>query len=432
MFRDALIIQNLTFSYNGSAVVNDVSFNVEESNFVSIIGPNGSGKSTLIRLISKVLKDYRGKIMIKGKDIKYLNEKDVARLVAVVPQYTNPGFNFSVGELVMMGRYPYWSRFNRQAKKDLKVVEDVMEKTKIASFYYRKFNELSGGERQRVIIAQALAQDTPILLLDEPTSHLDINFQIELMELFYKLNTLEGKTIVGVFHDINLAIQYSKKVLLLKEGRVFGFGDVGSIINRENIKKVFNSEVYVGKNPFTGNLYVSPAFVVASYGNSRDENLGEEGKKMRIHIIGGGGAASPVLSILNNKGYNKISCGVVNTLDTDLETSQMLGIPYVSEAPFSPISFNSQNRNLEFIRLSDVVILPDIEFGHGNFSNLVAVKEALDLGKKVIVIDTRNIKDRDHIGGKAEKLYQKIIEKGAIVINSIDRLVESIERVAKL
>ncbi|MBC7334241.1 MAG: ABC transporter ATP-binding protein [Actinobacteria bacterium] len=428
--KDALIVENLTFSYDGLRVLNGVSFSVEDGNFISVLGPNGSGKSTLIKLISKVLKSYKGKIIVKGRDIKHLNEKDVARLVAVVPQYTTPGFDFSVDEFVMMGRYPYWKRFGIQSRKDLKIVEDVMERTRITSFCHRKFNELSGGEKQRVVIAQALAQDTPVLLLDEPTAHLDINFQIELMDLFYRLNTVEGKTIIGVFHDINLAVQYSKKILLLRDGKVFGFGDAKSVINRDNIRKVFNSEVCVGKNPFTGNLYVSPIFTTSLYNNSRDEegkSKNKQGKKLKIHVIGGGGAASPILTLLYSSGYEKLSCGVVNILDSDLETSKVLGIPYVSEAPFSPISFSSQNQNLEFIKISDIVILPDIEFGHGNFSNLVAVKEALDLGKKVIILDARSVEERDYTQGKAVKLYSKIIEKGARVISSVKELLEALE-----
>ncbi|GAI41073.1 unnamed protein product, partial [marine sediment metagenome] len=140
-------------------------------------------------------------------------------------------------------------------------------------------------------------------------------------------------------------------------------------------------------------------------------------KYLRVHIIGGGGAASPVMNLLHSSGYT-VSCGVINTLDTDLDTAQMLKIPYVTEAPFSPISFVSQNKNIEFIKSSDVIILPAVEFGFGNFSNLVSVKEAISSGKKVIVIDEKNIRERDHTGGKAEELYRRIIRDGAIVVKS--------------
>ena len=418
MKEKILTIKNLSFAYDGSNVLDNINFDVASGCFLSILGPNGSGKSTLINLISKVLKNYKGEIIVKDRSIENLNSKEIAKLVAVVPQYSNAGFNFLVGELVLMGRFPYVSRFGREKKQDFDIVEDVMEKTKTLPLYKKRFNELSGGEKQRVIIAQALVQDTPIILLDEPTSHLDINFQIEIMDLFYKLNTDEGKTIIGVFHDINLAANYSKKAILLKNGMVFGYGEINDTITKENIKKVFNSDIYVGKNPFTGKLYISPTFnpVFEVPADARD---------VKVHVIGGGGAASPIINLLYGRGYT-VSCGVVNNFDTDLDTSEMLGISYVSEAPFSPISLYSQNKNLEFIKSSDMVILPEIEFGHGNFSNLVSVKEAQELGKKVVIIEGKRIKDRDHTGGKAEKLYNKILENGAMTIKDISEIFDKI------
>lgn len=427
MGNNILSIKNLSFSYNGSKVLNNISFDIGKGSFISILGPNGSGKSTIVNLITGVLEGYKGKIVIDGKDIKNLSSREIAKITAVVPQYTNPGFSFTVEELVMMGRHPYISRFGGERKEDIKIVGEVMKKTKITQFLNRKFDELSGGEKQRVVIAQALAQNSPVLILDEPTSHLDMSFQIELMELFLMLNKEENKTIIGIFHDINLAIQYSNKIMFLKEGEIFSFGDISSTITRDNIKNVFSSDVFVGRNPFTGKLYISPAFSTY-YGKSSSEN--KKNKNIRIHVIGGGGAASPVLNMLYGIGYS-VSCGVINSLDTDLETSEMLGISYVLEAPFSPISLDSQHKNLKFIKSSNIVILADIEFGHGNFSNLVAVKEAIDIGKKVIVINRRNIEKRDHTEGKAKNLYRRIIEKGALPVSSIDELPAIIDELVR-
>src|SRR4030066_2282402 len=420
MKKDILSVKNLNFSYGKKKILDDVSFNAEKGDFISILGPNGAGKSTIVNLISSILKDYEGRIEVGGRNLKSLNSNDVAKMMAVVPQYTDPGFSFTVAELVMMGRNPYISRFGTERKEDFHAADEAMEKTKISTFANRKFSELSGGEKQRVIIAQALAQNSPILLLDEPTSHLDINFQIEFMNLFLDLNKKEGKTVVGIFQDINLAIQNSKKIMLLKEGRIFNFGTVPDMINRENIKNVFGSEVFVGRNPVTKNLYVSPVF-------NPDNNIGTSypvlKKSLRFHVIGGGGAASPVINLLYSRGYN-ISCGGVNTLDTDVDTARVLGIPYITEAPFSPISFDSQNKNLLFIKSSDVVILPGGEFRPGNLSNLVSVNEAVKLNKKEIVIDEKSIDIRDHTGGKARKIYKKIIESGAITVKSEDKILE--------
>jgi iron complex transport system ATP-binding protein len=319
-----------------------------------------------------------------------------------------------------MGRYPYISRYGTEKSADFEVVENVMEQAKVTGLKNKKFNELSGGEKQRVAIAQALVQETPVLLLDEPTSHLDINFQIELMELFRRLNTVENKTILGVFHDINLAVSFAESAVFMKNGSVYTKGRIDGTVNRENIRAAFGSDVYVGKNPVTGKIYVSPYFSGIDFAEKKDVTA-PEGRLKKIHVIGGGGEASPVLNYLNASGY-QVTCGVVNNFDNDLDTAIHLGIAYVSEAPFSPISLYSQNKNMEYIRQSDIVILPPVAFGHGNFPNLIVVKEALDIGKKVIIITGSNIKDRDYTGGKASELYEKIIRKGVITVESINQL----------
>src|SRR5450830_662579 len=231
----SISVSNLSFSYNENLTLKNLSFEIEKNSFVSILGPNGAGKSTLVNLISKVMPIEAGEIVIEGKNIRDLNHIEIAKKVAVVPQYTSLGFNFSVYEIILMGRYPYLSRFKGEKQEDYRIVNEVMELTHTDIFKDRKYNELSGGERQRVIIAQTLVQDSPIIILDEPTSHLDINFQIEFMELFYSLYKKKGKTIIGIFHDINLAIQYSEKIMLLKEGNIYCYGDVKDVINRTNI-----------------------------------------------------------------------------------------------------------------------------------------------------------------------------------------------------
>jgi len=418
----SLEINNLNFSYSENPVLNDLSFNVEKGDFISILGPNGAGKSTLVNILSKVLPFSNGQIIIEGRDIKSLNHLNIARLAAVVPQYSNIGFNFSVYETIMMGRYPYLGRVRSEKESDYLKVDEVMKLTRTDIFKDRKYNELSGGEKQRVIIAQTLAQDTPIIILDEPTSHLDINFQIEFMELFYELNRNQGKTIIGIFHDINLAIQYSKKIMLLKDGSIYNYGDVNKVINRASIMSVFNSDVYIGKNPFTGKLYVSPNFNFHYELSSLKQNRG-----MKIHVISGGGAASSVLNIFHNMGF-AVTSGVINNLDTDYYTAEMLGIPFVNEAPFSPISEEAYEKNIELIKESDFIILPAIEFGNGNLYNLIAVEKAIDFGKKVIVINLPEITQRDHTNGQALEIYRRIIEKRALAVSDISEAVRALKK----
>ena len=416
MNENSISARNLKFSYNDIPVLKNLNFEIEKNSFISILGPNGAGKSTIVKLISKVLTGYDGEILVEGRNIKSLSQIDIAKKIAVVPQSTSLGFNFSVYETVMMGRYPYLSRFKNESQEDQKIVSEVMKITRTETFKDKNYNELSGGEKQRVIIAQTLVQDSPIIILDEPTSHLDINFQIEFMELFFSLFKNNQKTIIGIFHDINLAIQYSEKIMLLKDGDIFCCGNVEEVITRPNMMSVFNSDVFIGKNPFTGKIYVSPNF------NLHFIHTKEKVKKeIKVHVIGGGGAASPILNMLHNSGY-MVSTGVVNNLDSDINTSLQLGITFVNEAPFSPISREAYSRNLELIKSSDFVILPCVEFGNGNFLNLSAALEAVKLGKKVIVINTTDIKARDYVDGKAIQVYSEIISGNAIVLNGNDEI----------
>jgi iron complex transport system ATP-binding protein len=416
MDDNSISVKNLNFSYDGTPVLKSLNFEIKKNSFISILGPNGAGKSTIVNLLSKVLVGYGGEILIEDKNIRDLNQIEIAKKIAVVPQSTSIGFNFSVFETVMMGRYPYLSRFKSENQEDFKIVNEVMKLTRTDIFKDKNYNELSGGEKQRVIIAQTLVQNSPIIILDEPTSHLDINFQIEFMELFFSLFKNNKKTIIGIFHDINLAIQYSEKIMLLKDGGIFCYGNVEEAITRTNMMSVFNSDVYIGKNPFTGKLYVSPNFNLQFIHKNEKIN-----KEIKVHVIGGGGAASPILNILHNSGYI-VSTGVVNILDTDINTAEQLGITFVNEAPFSPISEEAYLRNLELIKTSDFVILPCVEFGNGNFLNLSAALEAIHLGKKVIVINTTDINTRDYVDGKATLLYMEILSGNAIVLNDNDEI----------
>lgn len=416
----SLEAHSLFFAYNKLPVLEGINFSIAKESFVSILGPNGAGKSTLVNIMSKVISSFKGELKVEGKSIKELSSTEVAKKIAVVPQYSDMGFNFTVSEIILMGRYPYLRRFKGESRQDYELCKKAMHLTRTEEFSSRKYNELSGGEKQRVIIAQTLAQDTPIIILDEPTSHLDINFQIEFMELFFNLNKDHHKTIIGIFHDINLALQYSEKIIMLKEGKIFASGNTKDVITRANIMSVFNSDVFVTKNPFTGKLYISPNF------NLRSITEKKAGKKeIKIHVIGGGGAASHILNILHNHGYI-VSTGVINNLDTDISTAQELGIIYINEAPFSPISEKAHQDNLKLIENSDWVVLPEIEFGNGNILNLEAVYAATRMNKKIVVVDGKNIFKRDHLNGKAAILYNEIVNSGARIIKKDEDIINTI------
>ena len=210
-----LTIDGIDCSYGSVNVLNGINFAVESGDFLGILGPNGSGKTTLLRSISRVLQPKRGLILIDDKDIYGMKSVDVAKQLAVVPQSTPITFDFTALEVVLMGRNPHMPRFKMESKEDLAIARKSMELTRTWEFADRPVNELSGGERQRVIIVRALTQEPRILLLDEPTTHLDICNQLEIMDLIKQLSKTKKLLIIAVFHDFNLAARYCDSIILL-------------------------------------------------------------------------------------------------------------------------------------------------------------------------------------------------------------------------
>ena len=253
---DILRVSELVCGYEGNEVLKGISFSVEEGSLLGIIGPNGSGKTTLFRAIARVLKPYRGKIFYKNESVNRIPRRELARKIAVLPQMLNIAFSFSVEEFVLMGRFPYLGRLEKARGTDLKIVEEAMNLADVRFIRERKISELSGGERQRVILAQALAQEPELLLLDEPTAHLDIGHQIDILDLVRKLNRERKVTVIMVSHDLNLAGEYCDKLILLKEGEIYQKGFPGEVLSYVNIEDVYESVVVVKKNPLSGKPYV--------------------------------------------------------------------------------------------------------------------------------------------------------------------------------
>ena len=250
-------IKNLSFSYE-EEVLNNINITMEKGKFYTIIGPNGSGKTTLLRLISKALNANKKEIFIEDKDLNSINSKLLSQKMAMVPQNTEIEFDFSVEDIVLMGRTPHISRFSSEGEKDFHIAKVAMEITNTLKFKDKKINELSGGERQRVIVARAICQDTEIILLDEPISHLDIHHQIEIMNEIKQLNENKKITIVAVLHDLNLAAAYSDHMILMNNGRIHSHGKPSDVLNEKAIKEVYDLDVYIANNPKTGKIFIMP------------------------------------------------------------------------------------------------------------------------------------------------------------------------------
>ncbi|MEL7670585.1 ABC transporter ATP-binding protein [Methanobacterium sp.] len=236
-----LSVDKIEFSYGNAAVLKDVNFKVKKGDFVSILGVNGSGKSTLMKCINRILKFKDGMIFVEDRDIKKMKDIEIARKIGYVPQSSETGF-VTVFDAVLLGRKPYikWD----VSKNDIELTEKILKVMNLEEYALRYINELSGGELQKVVIARALVQEPQILLLDEPTSDLDLKNQLEVMRIIREVSDTHNIASIVVMHDINLALRYSDKFIILKEGQVFTTGGK-EVITPEIIKETYGVDVHV-------------------------------------------------------------------------------------------------------------------------------------------------------------------------------------------
>jgi len=244
--------------YPGRNVLSDIRFELPEGRVLALIGPNGCGKTTLIRAISGVLPAIRGDLHVNGTDLLAASQAERARLVAVVPQSTHIPPAFLVEDAVLMGRTPFLDWMGKTSNQDMEIAHDAMEKTDVAQFAGRYCGDLSSGERQRVTLARALAQDTPVLLMDEPTSHLDLRYQIEFLELTLKLATETGKTVMAALHDLNLAARFGDEVLAMKSGRMVMHGETRAVLNPRTLESIYGLPVSVFDAPEDNSIVILP------------------------------------------------------------------------------------------------------------------------------------------------------------------------------
>lgn len=247
-------IENLSFSYQQKHVLKNISVSFEGAGITSIIGPNGAGKSTLLSLVGGLLKPDKGNILLGEKNILALSKIEIAKEISFVTQFSDIVFPFSVMEVVLMARHPYGGIFSLEDDDDIKIAKKSLLMTNAYEFGDRLYNELSGGERQRVLLARALAQTTPAILLDEPTSSLDLKHQKFIFELLFNLSKEQSKNIIIVSHDINLASLYSDKIILLKNGEIIKIGAPGEILDSGLLSDVYETDIEVespeGKIPY--------------------------------------------------------------------------------------------------------------------------------------------------------------------------------------
>ncbi|WP_225795836.1 ABC transporter ATP-binding protein [Streptomyces aculeolatus] len=254
-----LAAADATLAYDSRVVAEHLSVAVPDSSFTVVVGPNACGKSTLLRALARMLKPRTGAVLLDGESIGTLPARKVARTLGLLPQSSVAPDGITVGDLVARGRYPHQGLLRQWSREDERVVQESMAATGVGELADRYVDELSGGQRQRVWIAMALAQQTPLLLLDEPTTYLDIQHQIDVLDLCAELHETQGRTLVAVLHDLNHAARYATHLIAMRDGQVVAEGAPGDIVDAELVERVFGLKCQVIADPETGTPLVVPA-----------------------------------------------------------------------------------------------------------------------------------------------------------------------------
>ena len=410
----AIEIENLNAGYRGQAVVTDLTLTVKGGELLGLVGPNGAGKTTLLRCIAGLHVPVRGTVRLFGRSLTEMTAQERARCVAVVPQSVETPMAFTVEEIVMMGRTASLSRWQRPGRKDRAVAERAMVYADVVDMKDRPVNELSGGEKQRVIVAMALAQEPRIILMDEATSHLDIHHRLEIMQLVERLNIDQGVTVVMVSHDLNLAAEFCRRVLLMKDGLLLGDGAPQEVFAEPLLRQAYPCNIQVHPT-VSGTVTIMPAPRL----NERTAASG-----VRVHVVCGGGCGGEILRRLSLGGYT-VTCGVLNEGDTDARIAAALAIDVALEKPFLPVGQAALERARAMVAEASIMVVAPVPFGTGNVANLQLAEEALAQGKRVLIME--GIDDRDYTPGlEAAAKARALRERGAVFCRHTAELFEQI------
>jgi iron complex transport system ATP-binding protein len=405
---------------------------------IGLLGPNGSGKTTLVKLLAGVLHPQQGRILLEGRDLSVWGRRAIARRIAVVPQEVQVPFAFTVEQMVALGRTPFVRLLGTRSSRDYEIVDTAMQVAEIASLAGRVFNELSGGERQRVLVAMALAQQPRLLLLDEPTAHLDIRYQIEVLELVRRLNCEIGVTVIAAIHDLNLAARYFPRLLLFQRG-IVADGGPAEVLEPRLLHRVYGIAVQVGVMPGAEHLSVLPPGEAVEV---RDEAV----QAPAIHLMAGGGSGALLMRALADARL-AFSAGVLPVGDSDHTLAQRLAAAVIAEEPFAPISVAARRRLHARLQEASLLMLCPMPIGQGNLALLDEALAFCQSGGLVILLPPGSVEipragevqapallqllqahERDYTQGEGAGLLLRLIEAGAVCMGSLGAVVEYARR----
>ena len=418
----ALAFESVSFGYGHRPVVRGVTLQIASGEMVGILGPNGAGKSTLLRLGAGALRPQAGVVRLDGVNIQRLTRREVARRLAVAPQEFVVQFAYTVQQIVELGRMPHHDIFGLTRREDAQAVEAALEAAGVEHLADRVFNDLSGGERQRVLIALTLAQEAPILLLDEPTAHLDIRYQIETLDLLRRLNAERKLTVLAALHDLNLAARYFPRLLLFRE-TIVADGPPAHVLDAALLSEVYGTPVRVGILRGEEHLSVLPP--------GQDETLVWQASNAgnavapAVHVIAGGGSGELMMRALADAGIS-FSAGPLNVGDSDYALAQRLAAVCLAEVPYAPVSDDGLAAARARMLAARAVILCPAPLGPGNIGLIEAALEVRRAGRIVALLEPTasgpedandvlaSVGARDFSGRGAE-LFRQLLDAGCAI-----------------
>ena len=411
----AVRLAGVTAGYGPRAVLHDLSFDAAPGEFVAIAGPNGSGKTTLLRTVLGFLEPTRGGVDLFGRPVASLSVKERARLVAWVPQSEQARDDVPLIDYVLYARYPYHGVLDGETDTERTLARNALASVGLAELAQTGLLSISGGERQRATLARALVQATPVLLLDEPTAHLDIAHQLDILGRVRDLAKERSVTVLAALHDLNLAARYADRILVLSRGRLVADGPPAAVLSAELVARVWGVSADLHTEPRSGVPYLVPHHLLASV--SRDATAPALGP---VHVVGGGGAASPILRALVEEGFT-VTAGALHLLDTDSETAEALGIASAIEGPFAPLGPEARERHRLLRRSARAIVVAPFVVGPSNLANLADLVDSP--GTPLFLLRRPPIGERDFAGGRATEAYSKLLGLGAEEVDDLATLI---------
>jgi iron complex transport system ATP-binding protein len=383
----------------GAPVVIGASLDVRPGEIVGLIGPNGAGKTTLVRAVTGGARVFGGSVTVDGRPVGAYSRLELARLVGVLPQTVPSAFAFTARQFVEMGRHAHVSRFGDLSAEDRSVVEDSMVLTDTAHIAEEPVDTLSGGDLQRLTLAQALAQQPSVLLLDEPTSHLDLNHRLQVLDLVRSLAD-GGLAVLAVFHDLDMAARYADRLAVVSGGTLFPADAPEAVLTEAVLADVFGVRAVIGTDPVTGTVQVLP--LVRTQGAVAHSGT-------RVLVISGSGTGASVMRRLMLEGHT-VSAGALAVGDTDREVAHALGLPFTPLQPYGAMSEADAASVEQAAREADVVVCVATPFGTANLDNLRA---AVDAGTRAVLVGEMT-PEYDFTRGEAADLWQGMRDAGAV------------------